>query len=701
MKKEKQIEQITEAVLQNLIDLARKPAGLKFLERSSFLSEQVRQKFDIALPTDLERLSDIFKRSEKEFYLVGGSVRDALLGKAPKDFDVTTNATPDEVEEILGEYPEYKVLELGKAFGIVKIITPEGNDYEIATFRTDIGKGRRPDRVEFATIEQDVNRRDLTMNALFYDISNKEIVDYVGGIKDIENKIVKTVGNAKERFDEDRLRILRALRFAARFGTELDKEADEAITQDNSLEGISGERIRDEFLKGIKSSISPINFYQLIERYNLWDQIFPGLIVYKEYPETKDIPVALALLLQDNESKAVAVKLNRAKYTGDEVKQIQFLLDFKTISPETAFKLKKLYKVSGLNKSLLRNFAESIGIPNKIVGAFIQYEPSVSSDQFPELSGKELGLAIANREKEKFKEILSESKTNLTKVLENLFIENNDVIDEMAIKQFKTVGDWNRRSSFGDIDRKLLTSPRGVEKIKRQWEKTPFDFDMYLVNDRRVNKSRFREVGLVNMSFVRDEMKLTAEEIPDPDENTITIIYTSNTGAERYMASGWILAHRLGHALARGKGITAEKWQEFIKSLRNRVASILKQVYGIDVYNKTYDFQGNADKDKILKYVAQQLGTMKSARDNKMRSWYEFAYELLAQYLLTGKIKFNELRQKIVTGIAGWSRKQTRYSKDEEARNISNAEDLEIMASEIEVDLELILGSAIGKVFVM
>ena len=444
------------------------PNGLEYLKSSPFLSEQVRQKFDIPLPSDLEALSDIFKRSGKEFYLVGGSVRDALLGKAPKDFDVTTNATPDEVEQMLAKYPEYKVLELGRAFGIVKIITPEGNDYEIATFRTDIGKGRRPDRVEFATIEKDVNRRDLTMNALFYDISKGEIVDYVDGIKDIENKIVRTVGNPKERFDEDRLRILRALRFAARFGTELDKEADKAIAEDNSLEGISGERIRDEFLKGIKSSVSPINFYQLIERYDLWKQIFPGLTVNKEYPETKDIPVALALLLQDNNSKDIAKNLNKAKYTGDEVKQSQFLLDFKNLSPETALKLKKLYKISGLKDSSLKNFGESIGIPARIIEAFIKYEPTVSSEEFPELSGKELGIAIANREKEKFEKMFKENKSNLKKLLENLFLEDIDSIDEMAIRQFKTVGDWNRRSSFGDIDRKLLTSPRGVEKIKRQ-----------------------------------------------------------------------------------------------------------------------------------------------------------------------------------------------------------------------------------------
>lgn len=282
-----------------------------------------------------------------------------------------------------------------------------------------------------------------------------------------------------------------------------------------------------------------------------------------------------------------------------------------------------------------------------------------------------------------------------------LFLENDQPVDEMAIQQFKTVGDWNRRSSFGDIDRKLLTSPKGVEKIKRQWEKTPFDFDIYLVNDPRVNKSEFREVGLVDMDFVRDKMQLTPEEVPEPNDNTITIIYTSNTGAERYMASGWILAHRLGHALARGKGSIAEHWQELITHLRKRVADVLKEVYGIDVYSKRFDFVGERNREKILKYVAQQLGTMKSARENKMRSWYEFAYEMLAQYLLTGSIKLNPLPRSILIGFGPYGRKETRSSRDEPAREDINENELTAIAAEIQSDMEMILGAAVGSVFVM
>jgi hypothetical protein len=280
--------------------------------------------------------------------------------------------------------------------------------------------------------------------------------------------------------------------------------------------------------------------------------------------------------------------------------------------------------------------------------------------------------------------------------------EEGDV-DEMAIKRFQTVGDWERRSSFGDVDRKLLTSPKGVEKIYRQWENTPYDFDMYLVNDPRVNKPEFREVGLVNMDFVRNKMKITPEEIPDPKGNTITIIYTSNTGAERYMASGWILAHRLGHALASRNDYIAKMWGEFINRLRRDVANILDQVYNIDVYPYgyfNYDFKGARDKEKILKYVAQEIGTMKSARDKKMRNWFEFAYELLAQYLLTGSIKFNPLPKELLVGYGPYGRKQTRNRKNDEILETINQK-LEDLATRIEIGLDELLDAAVGNVFVM
>jgi tRNA nucleotidyltransferase/poly(A) polymerase len=386
-------------------------------------AEPRRMKKHIPLPDDLLRLSDIFKAAGKKFYLVGGAVRDSLLGKEPKDLDIATDASPEDVRETLAAYPEYKVLDLGVAFGIVKIITPEGNDYEIARFRKDLSGGRRPDAVEFTTIDQDVARRDLSINALFYDIETQEVVDYVGGIDDIKNKVVKTVGNPQDRFNEDRLRILRALRFAARFETTIDPETDKAILNDNSLKGVSGERIRDEFLKGIKSSRNPADFYRLIDRYDLWSQILPGLTVNEDRPETKDAPIALALILRDNPADLASKKLNAAKYSAEEITKIKFLLDLINLTPDNAMRLKRQYKNSRLSDDDLLEFASQSDRPDmKLIKAFIEYEPSVNAADLPEFSGKELGAELSRRESEIFRNMLRESKkNNLSNLLKRLF----------------------------------------------------------------------------------------------------------------------------------------------------------------------------------------------------------------------------------------------------------------------------------------
>ena len=135
-------------------------------------------KLKLNIPSDIKKLYKLFKKSGKQLYVVGGAVRDAILGKSPKDFDITTDAKPDEVLKI-AKQGKFKSVEVGKQFGVVVV-----GGHEIATFRKDIGKGRRPDAVDFTDIKGDVKRRDLTINALFYDIGKGTIVDLVGGIAD-------------------------------------------------------------------------------------------------------------------------------------------------------------------------------------------------------------------------------------------------------------------------------------------------------------------------------------------------------------------------------------------------------------------------------------------------------------------------------------------------------------------------------------
>lgn len=180
--------------------------------------ETTKTMLDI-IPQSVKDLHKLFAANGKKLYLVGGSVRDFLTGDKPKDFDLATDALPDEVLEILGG--KFRTNLQGKAFGVVVVFTKDQPDgMEIATFREDIyddklGKTRNPD-VKFTSIENDVLRRDIRINGLFFDLDKNEIVDLVGGVDDIKNGIIGMIGDPDLRIKEDPLRILRAIRMACR-----------------------------------------------------------------------------------------------------------------------------------------------------------------------------------------------------------------------------------------------------------------------------------------------------------------------------------------------------------------------------------------------------------------------------------------------------------------------------------------------------
>lgn len=183
-------------------------------------------------------------------FFAGGCVRDKLLGLEPKDYDIATSAVPSEV---LGLFPGSN--EVGAHFGVV-IVKHEGHHTEIATFRTDgsYGDGRRPDSVTFSTPDEDAHRRDFTINGLFENPETGGIIDHVGGVRDLEAKLIRAIGTPADRFREDALRLLRAVRFSTTLGFPIEPETLAAIS-DNAhlLDKISPERIRDEFSKIITS----------------------------------------------------------------------------------------------------------------------------------------------------------------------------------------------------------------------------------------------------------------------------------------------------------------------------------------------------------------------------------------------------------------------------------------------------------------
>ena len=185
-------------------------------------------------------------RAGHQAFWVGGCVRDFLLGREPQDYDIATSARPEQVEQLFK-----RVMAVGKKFGV--LVVPEGgHQFQVATFRAeaDYQDGRHPDRVTFANAEADAQRRDFTVNGLFYDPVAEKIHDWVGGEKDLRAKIIRTIGVPEERFAEDHLRLLRAVRFAAQLNFEIEPQTLAAIQRLASrIERISAERIRDELIK--------------------------------------------------------------------------------------------------------------------------------------------------------------------------------------------------------------------------------------------------------------------------------------------------------------------------------------------------------------------------------------------------------------------------------------------------------------------
>jgi|GEM_PF-3232368 len=193
-------------------------------------------------------LITLLEQSGFEAYLVGGCVRDVLIGRELKDFDMCTSATPEDMKRI---FDAYRLVLNGEAFGTVSVVV-DGLSYEITTYRGDgaYSDSRHPDSVSFETsLEEDLKRRDFTINALAFH-PDRGVVDFVGGLADIENKVLKTVGDPKKRFEEDALRIARLVRFAVQLGFSVEQESLKAAKSEaTSLKLIAKERIFTEFKK--------------------------------------------------------------------------------------------------------------------------------------------------------------------------------------------------------------------------------------------------------------------------------------------------------------------------------------------------------------------------------------------------------------------------------------------------------------------
>lgn len=219
-------------------------------------------------------ICEVLSSNGHQAYLVGGCVRDLELGREPADFDVATDAVPERVVEL---FPGS--LTIGAKFGVI-LVHEDDADVEVATFRSDVGysDGRHPDRVIFSrTAEEDVRRRDFTINGLLLDPRTKQVLDFVGGRDDLRAGLVRAIGDPDRRFAEDKLRMLRAVRFAARFGYRIEPATFNAIRKRASeIKEVSAERIRDELTRVLTEGAARRAF-ELLDETGLLAPLLPGI----------------------------------------------------------------------------------------------------------------------------------------------------------------------------------------------------------------------------------------------------------------------------------------------------------------------------------------------------------------------------------------------------------------------------------------
>ena len=314
----------------------------------------------IELPEYVKEVLTTLNNSNFTAYVVGGCVRDSLLGLEPKDWDVTTDATPNQVEDIFDH-----TIPTGKQYGTITVICKNSEQVEVTSFRADgnYSDGRRPDKVTFGKdIIEDLSRRDLTINAMAYN-ELVGLVDPFNGQQDLENKIIKFVGNPGARIREDALRILRAVRFMLRLNFSMDDEtAKELNSLYKLLDNLSKERIHDELIQ-ILNYLKNDNYKDFItdKGFNLFKYIFevkylgPVLqYLFEDIPYT----LKLAYILKCKKLYETEMWLRKYKFSNDNIKEIISLMNIDTLIAHTN-KEDIDFNSDVILKNLLRHFEES------------------------------------------------------------------------------------------------------------------------------------------------------------------------------------------------------------------------------------------------------------------------------------------------------------------------------------------------------
>jgi poly(A) polymerase len=286
--------------------------------------------------TEREFAVDVVRRLQDAGYRAlwaGGCVRDELLGLEPQDYDVASDATPEQVKTLFR-----RCVEVGAAFGVIEVLGPRGPDGEwlkvqVATFRNDgnYSDGRRPDSVTFSSPEEDARRRDFTVNGIFFDPIANQVIDYVGGQDDLRAKVLRAIGDPVARFTEDKLRVLRAVRMAARFELVIDpatRAAAKAMAP--QIRAVSAERIAEE-LRKIFSHRNRVRGAELLADFDLLKPILPEVdrvdsAVLAALPTNASFALAFAAFLLPVGRSVAGAIARRLKLSNDEKDRIEWLV---------------------------------------------------------------------------------------------------------------------------------------------------------------------------------------------------------------------------------------------------------------------------------------------------------------------------------------------------------------------------------------
>lgn len=264
----------------------------------------------------------------------------------------------------------------------------------------------------------------------------------------------------------------------------------------------------------------------------------------------------------------------------------------------------------------------------------------------------------------------------------------DDNVNEAPVSDFEPVGDFNKPGSFTTTkyDPAIVKNPKAQQKVYNFFQKSPYKFRLYPLNIPGARK--FAEIGKVNMDWLEKNIPQAAEIVKkNPPNDEIIVFYVSNTGSEKVPFTPWIMAHRMGHAFRPNN----YAWSEFVSYWMEQMKQILNSYYGADI--------GRMEDPR---YIALQnaLGTMKSARDNKISRPYEFLYELLAQYINTGSVKLNPLPRQLGYGKQAWG-KHSRVMNMLQTDDAEIQNHIEMLERDLDYYLDSILGSAQNKIFVM